>query len=90
MILLTLLPIGMMQALESFNNGFWSARSLEFYQQPVVKLLPWVRLAPDTLFIAAGVVPLLAAAICGFLHPKPAVEPKVAVEREEERELAGV
>ena len=32
MILLTLFPIGVMQAMESLQNGFWSARSWEFYQ----------------------------------------------------------
>lgn len=34
MITLTLVPVGVLQAIESFQNGFWSARSWEFYQQP--------------------------------------------------------
>ncbi len=68
MILLTLLPIGVMQALESFNNGFWSARSFGFYRQPVVHLLLWLRMIPDSIFIVAGVVPVAAAMVYGFLH----------------------
>jgi nitric oxide reductase subunit B len=37
MILMTLVPVGSdAGAGESFDNGFWSARSFEFYQQPRV------------------------------------------------------
>src|SRR5262249_25204 len=67
MIVLSLVPIGVLQAIESFDNGFWSARSLDFYQQPIVKTLLWVRMAPDTVFIL-GVLPLLAAAVYGLFH----------------------
>ena len=82
MILVTLLPIGVMQALESFRNGFWSARSLEFYQQPVVHKLLWLRMIPDTVFLVLGVLPLVAAAVWGLLHMRQvrapdAVEPEV-------------
>ena len=48
MIVVTLVPIGVMQALESFKNGFWSARSLDFYQQPLVNTLLWLRMVPDS------------------------------------------
>jgi nitric oxide reductase subunit B len=68
MILLTLVPIGVMQALESFNHGFWSARSFDFYRQPVVHLLLWLRMIPDTVFILGGVVPVAAAMVYGFFH----------------------
>jgi nitric oxide reductase subunit B len=72
MIALTLFPIGAMQAVESFQNGFWSARSWDFYRQPVVNTLLWLRLIPDTVFIAVGALPLLAAAVYGFFHLRPA------------------
>lgn len=68
MILITLVPVGVLQAMESFQNGFWSARSWEFYQQPVVNRLLWLRLIPDTVFIFAGVIPIVAAALWGFLN----------------------
>ena len=51
MIMLTLVPVGVLQAIESFQNGFWSARSWEFYQQPVINGLLWLRIVPDTVFI---------------------------------------
>jgi nitric oxide reductase subunit B len=68
MIVVTLVPVGVMQALESFNNGFWSARDFSFYRQPVVHLLLWLRMIPDTIFIVAGVVPIAAAMVNGFFH----------------------
>ncbi len=87
MIVVTLVPIGVMQAVESFNNGFWSARSLEFYQQPIVKTLLWLRMIPDTVFIAIGVLPLVAAAGYGFFHLRPVQELQPDVGRVEDREL---
>jgi nitric oxide reductase subunit B len=68
MILVSLVPVGVLQALESFENGFWSARSLDFYQRPIVKTLLWLRMAPDTVFIVVGALPLVAAAVYGLLH----------------------
>lgn len=68
MILLSLVPIGVLQAIESFEHGFWSARSLDFYQQPIVKTLLWLRMLPDAVFIAAGVLPLVSAAVWGLAH----------------------
>jgi nitric oxide reductase subunit B len=75
MILLTLVPIGVMQAIEAFEHGFWSARSLEFYQRPLVHTLLWLRMFPDTVFLVLGVFPLLAAIVYGYLHLKPASLP---------------
>ena len=91
MILVTLVPIGVLQAVESFNNGFWSARSVDFYQQPIVKTLLWLRMAPDTVFIAIGALPLVAGAVYGFLHMRKLNAP-AAVEavEEEDKELVEV
>ncbi len=90
MIVITLLPVGVMQALESFNNGFWSARSLGFYQQPLVKTLLWLRMIPDTTFIL-GVLPLVAASAYGLFHMRKLRAPEPAVaEQERERELVEV
>ncbi|MCL4853614.1 MAG: cbb3-type cytochrome c oxidase subunit I, partial [Bryobacteraceae bacterium] len=91
MIVTTLFPVGVMQALESFRNGFWSARSFEFYQQPLVNKLLWLRMVPDTVFIVVGVLPIAAAAVYGLFHlralkPMPANLPV----EQEERELVGV
>jgi nitric oxide reductase subunit B len=89
MIVITLVPIGIMQALESFEHGFWSARSIEFYRQPLVTRLLWLRMIPDTIFIVAGALPLVAAAVHGLFHMRSLNQPKVATPVEE-RELIGV
>src|SRR5262249_45429104 len=71
MIVITLVPVGVLQAIESFNNGFWSARSLDFYQQPIVKKLLWLRMEPDTVFIVLGALPLVAGWVYGFFPLLP-------------------
>ena len=84
MIVITL-PIGVMQAYESFNNGFWSTRSLEFYQQPIVRTLLWLRMLPDTVFIVTGALPIVDASVWGLFHLRRLRAP-VAVEPEREQE----
>jgi nitric oxide reductase subunit B len=77
MILMTLFPVGVLQAVESFQNGFWSARSQEFYQQPLVNKLLWLRVIPDTVFIFFGAIPIVAASLWGLFNmraEKPIVE----------------
>jgi nitric oxide reductase subunit B len=91
MIVVTLVPIGVLQAVESFNNGFWSARSLDFYQQPIVKTLLWLRMAPDSVFIVIGALPLVAGAVYGFFHLRQLREPAVVVVKEvSEKEVVEV
>ncbi len=72
MIVITLLPVGLLQLKESYLVGFWSARSLAFYQQPLVHALLWLRVIPDTVFIVLGTLPLAAAVIYGFLNMRKA------------------
>jgi nitric oxide reductase subunit B len=78
-----------MQALESFRNGFWSAREWEFYQQPVVNNLLWLRIIPDGVFIVLGVVPLTAAIVWGAMHLRkgPVIAARRTTTREVEAEL---
>jgi len=57
MVLLSLLPIGLLQAAASVEHGLWYARSAEFLQTPLMQGLRWARVPGDTLF-AAGVLAL--------------------------------
>lgn len=50
MVVLSLLPVGLMQTLASVNEGMWYARSAEFMQQPVVNVFKWLRIVGDTIF----------------------------------------
>jgi len=55
MLLLSLLPIGLTQTYESVTNGYWSARSSEFLQTPVMQSFRWMRVVGDTLFAIGAV-----------------------------------
>lgn len=68
MLVITLLPVGFLQLKESYLVGFWSARSLAFYERPLVHALLWIRIVPDSVFILLGTVPLVAAVLYGFFH----------------------
>ena len=57
MVLLSLLPIGLMQAWASVEYGTWYARSSEFLQTGLVNHLRWMRMIGDTIF-AVGVLVL--------------------------------
>lgn len=50
MIILSLLPIGVFQAVASVNEGMWYARSAEFMQTPMMDTLKWLRVIGDTIF----------------------------------------
>jgi nitric oxide reductase subunit B len=58
MVLLSLLPIGLLQAIASIDVGLWYARSDTFLQQPLIETLRWLRIVGDLLFMF-GVASLL-------------------------------
>jgi nitric oxide reductase subunit B len=72
MIVVTLTPVGVMQLVHASEHGFWSARSLAFYEQPTVQALLWARIVPDAIFIGLGVVPLVIGLVRAFRHRRPA------------------
>ncbi|MBE7463047.1 MAG: nitric-oxide reductase large subunit [Planctomycetes bacterium] len=57
MVLLSLLPVGLLQTYASIEHGMWYARSAEFLQTDLMKSLRWLRAIGDTFF-ALGVVAL--------------------------------
>jgi nitric oxide reductase subunit B len=59
---LNLLPIGLWQFGDTVANGFWHARSLDFYNQDGVIVLNWLRLPGDVAFLAGGTLLLLDVA----------------------------
>ncbi len=54
-ILLSLLPIGLLQTYQSVSQGYWSARSPEFMQTELMQTLRWARLFGDTIFAIGAV-----------------------------------
>ena len=57
MVLLSVLPIGLMQTWAAVEKGTWYARSAEFLQTGVMNDLRWMRVIGDTVF-AIGAVAL--------------------------------
>ncbi|MAG56445.1 MAG: nitric oxide reductase large subunit [Planctomycetes bacterium] len=52
MVLLSLLPVGIIQAQASMEHGLWYARSADLLQQPLIETLRWLRIVGDTIFLA--------------------------------------
>ncbi|HLN20692.1 MAG TPA: nitric-oxide reductase large subunit [Bacteroidales bacterium] len=57
MVLISVLPIGLIQTVASVKEGLWYARSAEFMQRPEIHTLRWLRVIGDTVF-ALGTVAL--------------------------------
>src|SRR5579875_127009 len=57
MVILSLLPIGLIQTWASVTHGMWYARSVEITQMPIMQTLRWMRLIGDTTF-AVGALAL--------------------------------
>jgi nitric oxide reductase subunit B len=66
MLFANLVPIGMIQLFDSFANGYWHARSAEFFLRPDVRLFEWLRLPGDILFIVGGILPIVYLAVRMF------------------------
>ena len=56
MVLLSMLPVGLLQAWASVEYGTWYARSAEFMQTPMLVRLRWMRMFGDTLFAFGALV----------------------------------
>ena len=59
MVVLTIFPLGLIQAIASIEHGTWYARSAEFLQTPTMQFLRWMRVPGDVLFA-------LGAALLGW------------------------
>ncbi|HEY8516100.1 MAG TPA: nitric-oxide reductase large subunit [Candidatus Binatia bacterium] len=55
MVLLSMLPVGMLQTWASVEHGMWWARSAQFLQTELMDTLRWLRVVGDTIF-AIGIV----------------------------------
>src|SRR5688572_7780581 len=55
MVVISMLPIGVLQTLAALEHGTWYARSAEFMQTPLMHTLRWLRAPGDTVF-AVGIV----------------------------------
>lgn len=84
MVLLSLLPIGLMQTGASVETGLWYARSAEFLQTPLMQTLRWMRAIGDTVFAGgiAGIVFFVFGLKFGWSLEKDRVREGAAVAME--------
>jgi nitric oxide reductase subunit B len=66
MVFVNLFPLGVLQLGDVVTNGYWHARSLEFFESHMY--IEWLRLPGDAVFIA-GVVPLLMLTAKAVFRP---------------------
>ncbi len=76
MVMLSLLPVGLLQTWASVEHGYAYARSPELMQTPLMATLRWMRVPGDTIFAIGALV--AAAFVFGLGRRRgrgPAVEP---------------
>jgi nitric oxide reductase subunit B len=88
MVVLSMLPIGLLQAMASIEQGTWYARSAEFLQTPTMQLLRWMRVPGDVLFAvgAASLGWFVLGLLTGHSFEKDSERDGKAI-KVEEREL---
>jgi nitric oxide reductase subunit B len=68
MVICNLFPGGVLQFVDVLNNGYWHARGPEFLNQRIVRVIEWLRMPGDLIFIGLGVFPAVAAAVSTYLR----------------------
>ena len=66
MVALSLFPGGVLQVWDVMQHGYWHARSLDYTAGRVARLLEWLRMPGDLVFIFFGALPLAIAALKGY------------------------
>jgi nitric oxide reductase subunit B len=56
MVVISLLPVGLMQTWASVEHGYWYARSAEFLQTSTMQTLRWLRAFGDTIFAVGALI----------------------------------
>ena len=67
MVALSLFPGGVLQVWDVIQHGYWHARSLAYTGTDTARLIEWLRLPGDLVFIIFGALPLTIAAIKGYI-----------------------
>ncbi|HXK60556.1 MAG TPA: nitric-oxide reductase large subunit [Acidobacteriota bacterium] len=70
MLFVNLVPMGILQLYDAFQNGYVHARAPEFFEQPAVRLIEWLRMPGDVIFIVAGILPVVYLALRMFVERK--------------------
>lgn len=72
MLAMSLFPGGVLQLWDVLQNGYWHARSLEYIGSDRSRLIEWLRMPGDMVFIVFGAIPLVIAAVKAYLNLRTA------------------
>jgi len=75
----SLFPGGVLQVYDVLQNGYWHARGIEYLGRDLTRRIEWGRLPGDAVFIVAGVLPMVVAAIMTYARMRATV-PEAASE----------
>ena len=67
MVVFSLFPSGILQMHDVIQNGYWHARSLAYTAKTLPRLLEWLRMPGDLVFIFLGALPIAIALCLGYL-----------------------
>lgn len=82
MVALSLFPGGVLQVWDVVQHGYWHARSLDYTGTHTARLIEWLRLPGDLVFIIFGAMPLVIAAIKAYIGvraTRESYDPKVSL-----------
>lgn len=77
MVVLSLLPVGLMQTVASVKEGMWWARSAEFMQQPLLNVFKWLRTIGDTIFAIGSIALFLFVYQLTIMKKRKSTEKKL-------------
>jgi nitric oxide reductase subunit B len=66
---MSMLPGGILQISDVLAHGYWHARSIAYTGTATARLIEWLRLPGDLVFILFGAMPLAAAMAIGLVAP---------------------
>jgi len=70
MLMISLLPVGLLQTWAAVSKGYWYARSEEFLHAPLMDTLRWLRVIGDTVFAAGALAFVTAIARMTFARSR--------------------
>jgi len=82
MIAVNLVPTGILQLYDAVANDYWHARDAAFYTQPLVRVIEWLRLPGDVVFIVVGILPVVYLAFRMFANRRRSGELPIGAETE--------
>ncbi len=68
MVVMNLFPSGVLQFIDTLNNGYWHARGPGFSDQRLIMFLEWLRMPADLVFIFMGIVPIMIVTLLSYKH----------------------